>query len=38
MVSSYTEVSLVFDRYISDSLKKPTRRKHTLGKEIRHKI
>ena len=32
MVTSNTEVSLVFDRYISDSLKEPTRRKRTSGK------
>lgn len=38
MVTSNTEVSLVFDRYISDSLKEPTRRKRTSGKEIRCKI
>ena len=38
MVCSYTEVSLVFDRYISDSLKEPTRRKRISGKEIRYKI
>ena len=38
MASNYTEFRLVFDRYISDSLKTHTRRKCTSEKRIRYKI
>lgn len=38
MASNYTEVRLVFDRYISDSLKTRTRQKCTSEKKIRYKI
>ena len=38
MASNYGEVRLVFDRYISDSLKACTRRKRTSAKEICYKI
>ena len=38
MASNYTEVRLVFDRYISDLLKAHTRRKLTSRKKFRYKI
>ena len=38
MISIYTEVRLVFDRYISDSFKIRTRRKRTSRKGICYKI
>ena len=38
MASNYTEVRLVFDRYISDLLKAQTRRKCTSRKKFRYKI
>ena len=38
MSSNYTEVRLLFHRYIRDSLKTRARRKRTSGKEIRYKI
>ena len=38
MASNYTEVRLVFDRFISDSLKARTTRKRTSGREVRYKM
>ena len=34
----FTEIRLVFDRYISHSLKSRTRKKRTSGNEVRYKI
>ena len=38
LAAHFTEVRLVFDRYINDSLKAGTRRKRTSGKEVRYQI